>query len=170
MAVNLANLSGSSYVSNSALGKVLQNLRENPELLEESGVSRWAVKRKRTSVVSTCSEFGPLIQSMELVKEDGTLFKCWYANPASHLEMALQRSRHLRTVFQRALQENASGWHLVAYSDGVTPGNALKPLNRRKTWVVYWTFCELNHHLQNDLCWFTMLILRSDEVKEARSC
>ena len=132
---SLANLSGSSYVSNSGLANVLQKLRSNPELLE-AGVSRWAVKRKRVADVSAQSEFGDVFRSMDLETKDGGSLKCWYAHPVCILERALTRSPGFRDLFLRLLEGNPARWHLVAYSDEVTPGNNLKPLNRRKCWVI----------------------------------
>ena len=153
-------------MSNSGLANVLQKLRSNPELLE-AGVSRWAVKRKRVADVSAQSEFGDVFRSMDLETKDGGSLKCWYAHPVCILERALTRSPGFRDLFLRLLEGNPAKWHLVAYSDEVTPGNNLKPLNRRKCWVIYWSFCEMKHHLQNENCWFIMSVLRTDEVNEA---
>ena len=154
-------------MSNSGLAKVLQKIRSNPQLLED-GVSRWAVKRKRVADASQPSEFGDIFRSMDLETKSGKTLKCWYAHPACILERALTRSPGFRDLFLRLLEGNPARWHLVAYSDEVTPGNNLKPLNRRKCRVIYWSFCELTHHLQNENCWFVMTVLRTDEVNEAR--
>jgi hypothetical protein len=56
-------------------------------------------------------------------------------------------------------------WRLVLYSDEVVPGNQLSHDNKRKCWVVYFSWLELG---MNALCcedaWMSMFIARSSEV------
>ena len=62
----VSNLSGNSYVSKSALATILQSVKENPHVLEESGISRHAVKRKRDAEVDVVTHYGKVVRTLEL--------------------------------------------------------------------------------------------------------
>ena len=56
-------------------------------------------------------------------------------------------------------------WHVLLYSDEVTPGNQLSPANSRKIQAIYWSFLEFHHRLSDENCWFTIATKRSSELK-----
>jgi hypothetical protein len=57
--------------------------------------------------------------------------------------------------------------HLVMYLDGVTPGNVLRPDNKRKIWAFYATFLELGReHLCHEECWIPLAVLRTSAEHE----
>jgi hypothetical protein len=52
--------------------------------------------------------------------------------------------------------------NLVLYLDGITPGNVLRPDNKRKIWAFYATFMEIGReHLCHEECWIPLAVLRS---------
>ena len=53
--------------------------------------------------------------------------------------------------------------HLILYLDGVTPGNVLRPDNRRKIWSFYASFREFGwQRLCYEECWLPLAVLRSN--------
>ena len=128
----LSGLGGTSYVSNAALAKILKNVKENPEVLD-AGTSRWAVKRKREKDVRVSTVYGDLLQSMTLSLSSGESMDAWYVHPIVLLEFLCQSSSWFQRLMAATLQRHDGPLSLVWYADEVTPGNALRPLNHRKT-------------------------------------
>lgn len=59
-----------------------------------------------------------------------------------------------------------SKWKWILYSDELTPGNALGDA-RRKILVMYYSWLELGGvQLQQELCWFPLLALKSSVVND----
>ena len=132
--VSLSNLGGGSYVSNAALATVLKNIKEDPTVLE-GGSTRWAVKRKREKDVRVSTFFGALMQSMTLSLVDGSNMAAWFVHPVCLLDHLVQTSAWFAKLMTSTMQQFPGEWSLVWYADEVTPGNALRPLNHRKTWT-----------------------------------
>ena len=59
----------------------------------------------------------------------------------------------------------ASPWRLILYIDEITPGNVIRPDNKRKITAFYYSFCELGDFLRNEEAWLLAGVLRSDVVK-----
>lgn len=51
------------------------------------------------------------------------------------------------------------------YIDEVTPGNVIAPDNKRKSYIVYYTWLELAK-LRLDLSWIPVTVLRHDDVSK----
>ena len=130
--VSLSNLGGGSYVSNAALANVLKNIKEDPSVLE-AGLSRFSVKRKREKDVRVSTFFGQLMQRMTLSLLDGSNMEAWFVHPVCLLDHLIQTSAWFATLMASTMQQFPAEWNLVWYADEVTPGNALRPLNHRKT-------------------------------------
>ena len=59
-------------------------------------------------------------------------------------------------------------WRLIHYADEVVPGNPLSNENRRKVWVVYFSFLEFGAIiLQQEHAWLTAFVQRSQELSNA---
>ena len=57
--------------------------------------------------------------------------------------------------------------HMVFYLDGITPGNMLRPDNKRKIWAFYASFKEFGaERLCNEEVWFTLAVLRHNVEHE----
>lgn len=89
-----------------------------------------------------------------------------YCDPVSWMEHVLGISPALRQLYASRLAEFPSGhrWRICLYGDEVTPGNPMKPRNKRKCWVIYWAFMEVGRQLCSELQWNILMILRSDHV------
>eukprot|EP00435_Cladocopium_sp_Y103_P040437 s3284_g11.t1 len=131
---SLANLGGSSFISNAALSKVLKGIKENPAILTEAGDSRWAIKRKREKDDShVCKKPGNDV-SYWLAIDSGETMEAWFVHPVCLLDHLIQTSPWFARLMAATICQHEEV-HLVLYADEVTPGNALRPLNRRKTFT-----------------------------------
>ena len=49
-------------------------------------------------------------------------------------------------------------WRLILYTDGVTPGDPLTPMNDREFQACYWSFVEMGANaLSREESWFTVM-------------
>ena len=58
-----------------------------------------------------------------------------------------------------------SSCRLALYADEVVPGNQLSVHNRRKVWMMYWSFLEFGLHLSNEHAWMPAVAEPSDDIK-----
>ena len=59
-------------------------------------------------------------------------------------------------------------WRLIYYADEVVLGNPLSNENRRKVWVVYFSFLEFGAIiLPQERAWLTAFVQRSQELSNA---
>ena len=91
------------------------------------------MKRKREKDVRVSTFFGPLMQSMTLSMLDGSNMEAWFVHPICLLDHLIQTSAWFAGLMASTMQQFPGEWNLVWYADEVTPGNALRPLNHRKT-------------------------------------
>lgn len=81
-------------------------------------------------------------------------------------------SRGFGEIFQRALETNPPNrsrpWRLILYIDEITPGNPLRPDNRRKVVAFYASFVELGFFLRMEEAWLTIGVLRTTQIKEIK--
>jgi len=87
------------------------------------------------------------------------------------VQFFVAQSPALAETFQPRLQDKpctlASPWSIILYCDEVTPGNVLRPDNRRKIQRFYMTFKELGAEvLSHAEAWFPLATLRSTVCKQ----
>ena len=145
------------HVSASALAAILRSCKE--EGVPEGGLGRNELRAAREMEMNEATPYGPIASSMTVHAKDRTSMTIPVANPFAYLWKAVKQSPGFaRLLEQRCLEQPPSvdaPWHLVVYSDGVTPGDALTPLNRRKFQICYWSLLELGvNALSREECWF----------------
>ena len=84
-------------------------------------------------------ESGPYGPLHKLVPMAGN-FQLEVQDPAAMLAR-VAATPGLRGLLRRACA-SPPPWHLVVYSDEVSPGNPLGYVGARKTWAVYWSILE----------------------------
>ena len=128
-APSLASLTR-KYVSESALGEILQKLRGNPDIiLGTGGLSRSSVKRKREREVDIDGPLGPVLRVLHIGEADHVVQAPWL-DPAGFLDLQLSRAQPWRELFMRKLQSSPLPWRLLVYLDEITPGNQAEALGR----------------------------------------
>ena len=129
----LADLGRKRFVSQNALAELLKELRELPELPTQT--SRSSIKRARDVKMDISTPLGPLFTKKTLPGNDGEKVEVVIAEPACHLYYLYKSSEAFGTFLKGEMVGKPSSfespWNIVLYSDEVSPGNSLKPDNRR---------------------------------------
>ena len=157
------------HVTASALAAVLEEVSKTgiPDIH-----SRWDLGQASTLELEEHTPYGKVVCSLTLkAKSGGNPIELPAINPHAFLYRAFA----LGGSFSKMLSERIAAsppspeapWRLIVYSDEVVPGNALSHDNRRKVWVVYFSFMELGATmLSSEEAWFCMLVARSSEVSK----
>ena len=169
MALDLSKVGRKSFVSQAGIAEVLQAVREAGEL--PKGVSKSSVKRSRQTAIAVETPYGPLLRNWTLTTADGKQELVHYLDPMACLWHALQTSEKLQAFFSRTTANSpcslTNPWRIVVYSDEVSPGNQLKPTNKRKLQSFYWSFLEFGGRaLAAEDAWFVLTTVRSETVAE----
>ena len=69
----VANIAGKRHVSKSALSTILQSVKDFPEILEESGLSRQGIKRARDQAINVQTPMGPILRSLTFPNAGGDI-------------------------------------------------------------------------------------------------
>lgn len=164
----LAKLGRRRYISISALSSVIDEIRQHG--LPDSS-SRSSIKRARNEFRMVDTRYGSLFRTIPITLDNKT--KPWslmYIHPAAMLVHLTECCKNFSDVFLTQLRTQPSDsparpWHLLVYTDEVTPGDQLRRENRKKIWVIYWSFKEFGPALlSSEFMWFTWTAIRSDLV------
>ena len=163
----ISDLRLNSFLSQSALQGVLREIHDK-------GVpavsSRRSIKRARSDAVRVDTSYGSLFQKITVPLEDESTTDLEIISPAPFLAHAVKQCPAFAKYLIAKHAENPSSaehpWRIVLYTDEVTPGNQLKVDNRRKVWVLYWSFAELGSGLSNEVMWNILAVVRSSTVRE----
>ena len=169
----LANIGKSKLVSQSALATILKEIEENglPD-----AKSRRSIKRARDDSLDKETPYGKLLitEQATLILQKGQtkpdVATFHFVNPLSLIYHISQNCHEYATFFRAMLDRHPSDFQrkldIIAYSDEVSPGNILKRVNERKTYVVYWSFKAHGlPALSTENCWFLLGIARSEVVR-----
>ena len=159
------------FASASACSAWIQEIKRDPNLLEVPSGRKHFREARNNVVLKDMSSFGPMLQTVTLTKVDASTIDLFAAHPWAVLDIAISRSDRLKALVLKQLQRAPctvdSPWHIILYSDEVTPGNVHAPLNKRKFQAVYWSFLELGPAaLSHEEYWFVMMTEFSYTVRE----
>ena len=106
-----------------------------------------------------------------LISTTGEPIDMMVASPLALLWKSVKDCKSFSTMFMNRLAASPPSpeapWRLVLYSDEVVPGNPLATDNRRKVWVVYFSFLELGPAvLCHEEAWFCVMAKRSHDVNQ----
>jgi hypothetical protein len=101
--------------------------------------------------------------------KDGTEMDMLTVNPHALIHLAFSRGGGFHDLMIRAMLVRPptpdEPWHLILYSDEVTPGNQLSHANLRKVWVVYFSWVEFGMEiLCREEAWICVFVRRSDDI------
>jgi len=155
------------HCSASAFGAILGAISKDG--LPEGPLDRNALRAARNQQNLEDTPFGPTLQTIDLVGKDGVAKSIPIAHPLAALWKAVSDCPPFSTYMRDVLIENPPSldapWHLVLYSDEVTPGNPLSTANKRKFQAIYWSFLELGGHaLSKEEAWFCVVAEYSNTV------
>lgn len=162
----LASIGSGHYVSTNALEAIVKDIRQHG-IPDASSAS--SIRRARTAVATWSTPYGPVLQSVDLILDDGTIFKLPYQHPMAAIHHAIETSPAFASMVLYAYRKQPCGilqpWRLIFYADEIVPGNQMKRDNKRKAWGIYVSIAEFGMEiLCNEQAWFVMSILRSETV------
>jgi hypothetical protein len=143
-------------VSSRELHAILTEIKACPEILDD-------VKPKNFNLITRHGdEFEELKQTIVLPLNDGNHFHWQVLSLSKLVAMHVNKNPFFRTCFESALLTNERRQlGMILYLDELTPGNALRPDNRRKLYQWYISFVDFKLHLRNEDVWLPLALLRS---------
>jgi len=154
------------HISASALSKVLEECAKGslPEVHNRRALSEAAHQG-----MSDETPYGKLLISVDVTAKDGSTLQTLTINPLALMHTAFKQGGSLSQLLQRRLQEKPctpeNPWRLIVDADEVTPGNVLAHANKRKIWVLYFSFLELGPvALQSEEAWLCCMVKRTVDV------
>ena len=160
-------------VTDAALSKTLAALKQHPELLEATG----SIGRNRKDIIACALDtISPILETHELPLANGGVFEWQTASPAKLLRLFLERCSVFRQMFLENTADKIASHQplsIILYHDEMTPGQVLKPDNRRKANCFYFTFLELGDCIRSEYAWLPFAYLRhtvAGTVKGGMSC
>ena len=158
----LQEIIGIGGVSDSALCQIIGKLRSNA--INEPVNRQACNKAALASIRGSQQKLGlPLI--------DGGTWDWHYLLPQAVLRKSLAESSVIAEAYRDALSRRAnssqSPWSMILYFDELTPGQVLRPDNKRKTMSVYTSFVELGPHLlSRTQFWSTIAVARTSMIRK----
>ena len=137
-----------------------QQCREIVQLLQEDGKGRRTQQnQKHTNPVSA-----PALVSLTLPAEtEGSSVDLHLFSLAAILQAYVDASPLFGAVLLRACEAHQNELRLIFYSDEVSPGNVLSPMNRRKANLCYISFVEMEVlHLEH--LWVLLSLQTSERI------
>ena len=158
------------FASVSACSAWINEIKRDPSLLEGPSSRNHFKEARDDLVLKHMSSFGPMLQTIKMTKADESSMDLFVAHPWAVLDIAISKSERLRELMLKSLARAPctadTPWHLILYSDEVTPGNVHAPLNKRKFQAVYWSFLEFGPAaLSHEEFWFTIMTEFSFNVR-----
>ena len=168
---DIGKLGRSSYLSQTALSKVVKEIKERGLPKADS---RQSIKRGRDKEIDIKTPYGQVLifEELELMPEKGkpSTYKFPFVNPLAYMYYVLQACDSFGRFFQRIIEGNPCAfhnpWKVVVYADEISPGNILKNQNSRKVQCCYYSLSEYGvGHLSCEKLWFVLGIARSKMVR-----
>jgi hypothetical protein len=129
------------HVSAPALSAVLEEVSQGgmPEL-----TSKWELGTATSEELEANTPYGKVSGEAELIAKSGGMLRSASLNPFALPYRAFSRGggfcRMLIGRHQTCSSSPEAPWQLVMHIDEVVPGTVVNPDNRRKVWVVYFSF------------------------------
>ncbi len=138
--------------------------------MPDGDTSRDAFRAGRDIECKASTPYGPILQHMTLITLKDAPHPVPVANPFAVLWSAVSKCGPFAKFLRKRLDEvpptPEKPWNLILYSDEVTPGNPLAPVNKRKFQAIYWSFIELGPNaLSREEAWMTCMLEFSTTVK-----
>jgi AraC-like DNA-binding protein len=151
--------------SASAMHAILQDIAKNglPELRD-----RMQMAEARDALINSDTAYGQLVRFIYVIDKNGEPMEIALACPFATFSHFINQStsagnNSFRAFLKQRLLETPPSveqpWDIILYSDEVTPGNPIAPVNNRKFHIVYWSFMQLGANgLAREEAWLPLLI------------
>ena len=156
------------HITAQALEAVLVTVKKDgvPDLDKRS-----QMREARNLENNAHTPYGTIMQTVTVTTNTGSTHEVPVANPFALLWTSVDGSPNLKALLLERLAVHPSSlespWHLVLYSDEVTPGNVLACMNRRKFQAVYFSFLELGATaFSHEESWWCVLVEFSKVIND----
>ena len=157
-------------VSDATLSKILVAVKKNPAILES--VLPSSVRSDISSGLSEQLCRASMVVKLPLI--GGATFDWDVLSPQKALILTMDTNKQYRRLMIDSLQKYAQSspsragspiWNIIIYHDEITPGNVLRPDNKRKVTACYFSFREFQEHLTNENAWICFAVLRHTVIQ-----
>jgi hypothetical protein len=147
------------HVSGSAFAAIIRHCQEN-NVSDVISHRTDLVRARNCSLDDT--PFGPLLVKVTLFGTPPHANKdMLVVSPFAYLYLAFKGGGGFTKLIYDRLRVHPNSidrpWRLALYADEVVPGNPLAVVNRRKVWVLYWSFLELHPLLHYENSWMPLI-------------
>ena len=147
-------------ITDSALAKIIGALKAHPSVLEAAG----SVDQTRKDLGAHTSQIlDQVSQAAELPLTAGGTLHWQIASPSKLLKLFLQSCPAFRDMFMLTAAATIAKHEplsMILYHDEFTPGQVLKPDNKRKTTCFYFTFAQFGDFIRSEFAWIPCGALR----------
>ena len=147
-------------ITDSALAKVLGALKANPQVLDAAG----GFTQIRSDLSGHVSQYmDRVLHSADLPLIAGSTLHWEFASPSKLLKLFMQECVPFRNMFMltaAATVARNEPLSVILYHDEFTPGQVLKPDNKRKTTCFYFTFAEFGDFIRSEYAWMPLACFR----------
>lgn len=156
-------MAGLGKVSHTSLVKIMAAIRAEPDLVDAIK-DRNDIDRAVNSIMRTVGQ----VDELPLSEAAGT-FTWHHASPQKILKYLADESAPFAALLGETHMRHQAQWHVVLYTDEITPGNVLRPDNARKIWAFYFSFREFGASiLCKEEAWIPLAVLRSTVAKNVK--
>ena len=152
-------------ITDSALARVLEAL---------DGQVVQPISRRWVSQAAIDGYDAELQLQLQLPLNTGGFFAWDVARPSTLVQRCVKASPALRRLFARCPSSPAAPWRIILAHDEITPGNLLRPQNKKKFTSFYMSFLDLSHvALRLECCWMPLGLIRTsvlDTIEGKLSC
>jgi len=161
------------HVSASALASLLEEISDHgvPDLAQSCRAEtvRKMLIEATALDMSAVTPYGPMLIDVYVEASDGSNVSMLVVNPLALIYVTFADGNSFTELMIDLLNKHACSpeqpWNLILYSDELVPGNVISHDNRRKSWIMYFSFLEFGPLLlSKEDAWFTCFSRRSSEV------
>ena len=158
------------HVTSAGLAAILQEVAASgaPELTQPKHM-----REAREHRISQCNAYGPLIDNIEVVLEDGSARSVPIVNLFSLLQSLYEQEGAYHHLLKKTCHEHQCSLdhplQLLYYNDEVVCGNPLANETTRKLQLCYISFGQFGGHvLSQEQSWLVIFCMRSSEVSSIK--
>ena len=147
-------------VSDAALSKLISCLRECPDMLA-TAPTEGRIRKDLTAHAARTVD--AISQRVALPLAAGGVWQWTIASPYLVLKHFIERCPVFRDMFFRTTSATIAAHaplSIILYHDEFTPGQILKPDNKRKTTCFYFTFLQFGEFIRSEFAWLPIAALR----------
>ena len=147
-------------ITDSQMGRMAAALKTHPEVLDDV-VSAGQVRKDM--VEHNARTLDQVSQPTGVSLASGGMFEWQIASPVKLVKMFLESCPVYSEMFKRTTAAHINSGKplsILLYHDEFTPGQVLKPDNKRKTTCFYFTFLEFGDFIRSEFAWLPCACLR----------